>query len=227
MKIFLNERFIELTNAQPAVSNGEQLVVFTSGHALVTSVKEFFQNDGISRLIISDPLFSEHEMESLDLNSEYVREGVPKVISALLGCFDYIPAAGGVVRFNESAWLFIYRNGKWDLPKGKLEKKDKDPKGFVFTVMNAALREVREETGLKTLKVINRLPGTWHIFTHKRKVFLKHTYWFLLEGSRYEQLVPQSSEGIDDARWIEADRLSFVLDNTYHSLKDLLRPLVR
>ena len=93
--------------------------------------------------------------------------------------------------------------------------------------MNAALREVREETGLKTLKVISRLPGTWHIFTHKRKVFLKHTYWFLLEGSGNEQLVPQSSEGIDDVRWIDGDKLSSVLDNTYHSLKDLLTPLIR
>lgn len=227
MKIFLNERIIELTNAQPTVNSDEQMVVFTSGHALVTSVNEFIRNGKVRRLIISDPSFNEQEMESLDLSSEHVGNEVSPVIGALLRCFDYIPAAGGVVRFGENSWLFIFRNGKWDLPKGKLEKKDKDHKGFVFTIMNAALREIREETGLKTLKVIARLPGTWHIFTHKRKVFLKHTYWFLLEGSGDERLVPQSSEGIDDVRWIDGDKLSSVLDNTYHSLKDMLTPLIR
>ena len=227
MKIFLNERIIEVTNTKPAVHSDEQMVTYTSGHALVTSIREYFINDRIRRLIINDPSFSEQDMESLDLASESGIKSVSPAIFALLDYFDYIPAAGGVVRFAECSWLFIFRNGKWDLPKGKLEKKDKDQKGFVFTIMNAALREVREETGLKTLRVIARLPGTWHIFTHKRKVFLKHTYWFLLEGAGHEQLVPQSSEGIDEVRWIKGDELSSVLENTYHSLKDLLIPVLR
>jgi 8-oxo-dGTP pyrophosphatase MutT (NUDIX family) len=227
MKIFLNDRVIELTNIHSEASSGERLIVFTTGHALVTSLSEFFQDDRIRRLIISDPTFLSPVPGSPDLSSEYGRKGVPQVISALLGSFHYIPAAGGVVQSEDGFWLFIYRNGKWDLPKGKIEKKDRDHKGFVFTTMKAALREVREETGLKNLRVLSHLPETWHFFTHKNKIFLKHTYWFLLEGCGQEKLIPQSSEGIDDVRWIARNELSSVMDNTYHSLKELLIPLLR
>jgi 8-oxo-dGTP pyrophosphatase MutT (NUDIX family) len=227
MRIFLNERVVELTNIHPETSEGEKLVIYTTGHALVTSLIEFFQDDTIRRLIISDPTFHEPVADSLDLSSKDGRRGVPKAICDMLGSFNYIPAAGGIVKSEDGFWLFIYRNGKWDLPKGKIEKKDRDHNGFVFTTMKAALREVREETGLKSLSVLARLPETWHFFTHKKKVFLKHTYWFLLEGSGQEQLVPQISEGIELARWIPEVELSTVLENTYHSLKDLIIPMLR
>ena len=54
--------------------------------------------------------------------------------------FPSVEAAGGLVKHQDGRFLFIYRNNKWDLPKGKLENNE--------TYDYAALREVKEECGL-------------------------------------------------------------------------------
>ena len=51
-----------------------------------------------------------------------------------------IEAAGGLVINRKGEYLFIYRNDKWDLPKGKLEKGERKRQG--------AVREVEEECGI-------------------------------------------------------------------------------
>ena len=58
-----------------------------------------------------------------------------------------IYASGGIVKNKKSEILFIFRRGKWDLPKGKADKGE--------TKKQTALREVKEETGVKEL-VINK-----------------------------------------------------------------------
>ena len=37
---------------------------------------------------------------------------------------DTIKAAGGIVRNKNNELLFIFRKGKWDLPKGKVDKNE-------------------------------------------------------------------------------------------------------
>ena len=37
--------------------------------------------------------------------------------------FPIVEAAGGLVEHTNGSFLFIHRNNKWDLPKGKTEKK--------------------------------------------------------------------------------------------------------
>ena len=59
--------------------------------------------------------------------------------------FHLIKAAGGAVTDDEGRILLIYRKGKWDLPKGKLE--DNEP------IELCADREVKEETGLTELEL--------------------------------------------------------------------------
>ena len=39
--------------------------------------------------------------------------------------FPLVQAAGGLVENKNKQFLFICRNNKWDLPKGKIEKKKK------------------------------------------------------------------------------------------------------
>jgi 8-oxo-dGTP pyrophosphatase MutT (NUDIX family) len=51
-----------------------------------------------------------------------------------------IKAGGGIVVNEQNEVLLIYRRGKWDLPKGKLDDGE--------TIEECALREVKEETGL-------------------------------------------------------------------------------
>ena len=72
-----------------------------------------------------------------------------------------IGAAGGVVENSKQQLLFIYRNGIWDLPKGKIEfKEDKRV---------AAIREVEEECGLKDPKITGDLPSTYHTYERNGK----------------------------------------------------------
>ena len=59
--------------------------------------------------------------------------------------FKVIKAAGGVVQNSQNKYLLIFRRGKWDLPKGKIDKGE--------TIKNAATREVMEETGLHEIEL--------------------------------------------------------------------------
>ncbi|MGF1926130.1 MAG: NUDIX domain-containing protein, partial [Bacteroidia bacterium] len=67
-----------------------------------------------------------------------------------------IKAAGGLVENAKREYLFIFRNKKWDLPKGKVEKGEK--------IKVAAVREVEEECGVKIERRGKRLCKTYHVY---------------------------------------------------------------
>jgi 8-oxo-dGTP pyrophosphatase MutT (NUDIX family) len=131
--------------------------------------------------------------------------------------FKIIEAAGGLVRNKKGEWLFIFRNGKWDLPKGKIEKGE--------SIKKAAIREVEEECGVKNLKIIKELNPTYHIYSHHQKNILKPTYWFKMECGDTSKLIPQTEEGITEVKWMAADKLQPVFDNTYESIKEVLKEI--
>jgi 8-oxo-dGTP pyrophosphatase MutT (NUDIX family) len=138
--------------------------------------------------------------------------------SAFQSLFVLLPAAGGVVQ-SEEGFLFIFRKGHWDLPKGKIDKGE--------TPEEAALREVREETGLVTLSITGILPSTWHIYRspwekHYNKWILKETKWFTMYAGADQPLVPETEEDIEKAVWIKSSEFNRILDNTYASLKILI-----
>ena len=81
-----------------------------------------------------------------------------------------IKAAGGLVKNLNGEYLFIYRNDKWDLPKGKVEKNER--------VKEAAVREVEEECGIKVDKLGDKICKTYHVYINKGDVVLKKTHWF-------------------------------------------------
>jgi 8-oxo-dGTP pyrophosphatase MutT (NUDIX family) len=129
--------------------------------------------------------------------------------------FKHIEAAGGVVRNHAGEYLFIRRYGVWDLPKGKLHKKER--------IQNGALREVAEETGLTKLKIQKQLPSTFHIYTDKKGVeILKETFWFEMICDEGQIPVPQQEEDITEVRWFSAEKLEIPLQNSYASLRFLL-----
>ena len=94
-----------------------------------------------------------------------------------------VVAAGGVVTNKEGKVLFIYRNDKWDLPKGKLDKGE--------TIEACALREVAEETGVKGLKIENFLQTTYHIFKRNGGYKLKEVHWYAMKTSYKGELKGQ------------------------------------
>jgi len=113
-----------------------------------------------------------------------------------LNMFKLIEAAGGLVRnLKTNHFLFIFRNKKWDLPKGRINKNEE--------VQKAAIREVEEETGVENLSIIKPLNTTYHIFKRNRKYRLKKTFWYLMETDYNGERTPETKEGIEKAIWID------------------------
>lgn len=120
-------------------------------------------------------------------------------------------AAGGAVEDEQGRLLVIHRRGHWDLPKGKLDKGE--------TSDVAAVREVQEECGLVSLRIIEPLPCTWHTYTERGQLWLKRTDWYRMQASSAEQLVPQHEEDIEQVRWATRDELPEIIASSYASLR--------
>ena len=136
------------------------------------------------------------------------------VINIFKKKFPEIIAAGGKVINNKSEILFIYRNKKWDLPKGKAEKNE--------IISKTALREVEEETGIKNLSIIKPLEKTYHIFKRGGKNYLKTTYWFEMKSDYNGKFKPQKKEGITRVEWIGVENLSYILPKSYANIRLLI-----
>ena len=102
--------------------------------------------------------------------------------------FQLIEAAGGVVTNSKKQVLWIRRNDKWDLPKGKVEVGEQ--------IQEAAVREVKEECGLTSIRLGVLLGVTYHIYSCKDVYVLKKSYWFSMSCPAQQDLIPQLEEGI-------------------------------
>ena len=138
----------------------------------------------------------------------------PVVLSAAL-CQTFVmaPAAGGVV-LHDGQFAAIERHGIPDLPKGHLEEGEK--------AVDAAVREVQEETGLQQLSVVRQLPSSWHCYLYEDEWRLKQTSWFLMETPDASSLQPQQDEDITEVVFLGPSDLDWFLKNTYRSLADTL-----
>lgn len=122
-----------------------------------------------------------------------------------------IEAGGGLVYNEKREILFIFRKGKWDLPKGVTKKKE--------AIEDSAIREVEEETGVQNLKIIKPLPTTYHVFKRKDKYRLKITHWFEMETDYQGELFPEQEEDITKAVWKNFEDSKEALKNSYGNIK--------
>ena len=141
-----------------------------------------------------------------------------KLEKHFLKYFLVVEAAGGLVEHTDGRYLFIYRNDKWDLPKGKIEKNE--------VIIDAAIREVTEETGVGDLMVTKPLNTTYHVFNSKGKFKLKKTYWFLMKSNYNAPLVPQEEENIQAAVWRPRADFPLLMENAYENIKILLEEII-
>lgn len=128
-----------------------------------------------------------------------------------------VEAAGGVVHNDKGEILFIRRNKKWDLPKGKIEKGE--------SVEEAALREVIEETGILNLELQHFLMTTYHIFTRDDKFRLKITHWYRMHSNYDGEFVPQLDEGIKKVKWKDERKVMEALTDSYENIKLLFQDM--
>jgi 8-oxo-dGTP pyrophosphatase MutT (NUDIX family) len=145
-----------------------------------------------------------------------VCKDVNKVFSHLFQDYRYLEAAGGIVR-KEDSFLIIRRLGRWDIPKGKMDEGE--------TPEQTAVREIEEECGIHNLKIVSKLTETLHTYEFKGSDVLKRTYWYLLEYSGDEQLIPQLEEQITEVRWITRDEFTQIRQDTFASIHDVLDAL--
>ena len=120
-------------------------------------------------------------------------------------------AGGGLVYNKNGEVLFIFRNGKWDLPKGGIEKGEE--------IEYTALREVEEETGVNKLLINNKLQKTYHIFRRNGKYKLKITHWFEMTTDFEGTPQPQEDEGIEKVAWLNPAQIQQALKNSYENIK--------
>jgi len=122
-------------------------------------------------------------------------------------------AGGGLVTNAEGHTLFIFRKGKWDLPKGKIDRGE--------TIEDGAVREVKEETGVKKLKMQALAGMTYHIFKRNETYQLKETFWFYMSTTYTGDLKPETKEDITKAVWKNDKKTRKALEKTYPNIKHL------
>lgn len=139
---------------------------------------------------------------------------IEKIFENLISKMKIVNAAGGLVKNSEGEYLFIYRLGKWDLPKGKVEIGEK--------MKEAALREVEEECGIKIDYLGKKIATTYHTYCLKGKVVLKQTKWYEMGVNKRPELIPQLEEDITAAEWINKKEFDKIEQNTYPLIRDIL-----
>jgi hypothetical protein len=196
-KVYFNNRTAFLGKDFPGIQeNSENLVhEFSNGQELQKIVLHFSSSEQIRNLYLS-------------------HDNLPLLEQAFKSCFTLIKAGGGLVINGNGDFLTIYRNGVWDLPKGKLEEGE--------NFKNAALREVEEETGLKKLVVVAPLVSTYHSYPWSDQLILKETRWFKMNYPDCKKPVLQVKEGITAYRWVKPGKADFLIENTYLSILDVL-----
>lgn len=193
-RIFINENQLTLSSSVSQVEIDKTLEVL---HYIgVESIREAIKRAQISSLI----------MVSVDLEVMW---------RDFCSHFKQIDAAGGVILNDNRHILWIFRNGKWDLPKGKVESKE--------SIMNAAIREVKEECSVDDIRLGPILGKTYHIYRFNGLNILKSSYWYGMTCSGEQSLKPQIEEGITKVIWADTKQHRKCLTNTYSSISELLK----
>ncbi len=178
----------------------------------------------LTNQIVKETDFQLFLLESVDIKQLIIKLYNNKIQKAYLYCPDEkeimtklkekIPvckAGGGLVYNQNNEVLFIFRNGKWDLPKGGTEKGE--------DLQLTAMREVTEETGVNKLLIHDKLQKTYHIFKRNGVYKLKITHWFKMSSTFTGTPIGQLEEGIEKVAWLNQDQIKDALKNSYENIK--------
>lgn len=140
-------------------------------------------------------------------------ENIEEIWKEFQKLFRIIEAAGGLVTNPQGELLFIKRLGKWDLPKGKMEKGESREE--------SAIREIEEETGLKDVELGKFINTTYHIYIERNgEKILKCTHWFEMSFDGEDTSTPQIEEGITEVAWKNTPQIKEeVFPSTFQNIK--------
>lgn len=157
-----------------------------------------------------------HEMKQPKVHAGiYLHPDLEELRKAFWKKFTIIQAGGGLVQNPKGDILMMFRRGKWDLPKGKRDEGE--------SIEECTVREIKEETGLKEVRIHAPLLTTYHTYDLNGKHILKETYWFKLSAPDNQPLVPQAEEQITALEWVAPHQLSEHMKNSFPSIEDVLK----
>lgn len=162
-----------------------------------------------------DKLIHSLEIKMVKSNVLIVGRDLEKLRERFMSLFKLIVAGGGIVENEQREILMIYRKGKWDLPKGKIEKDEKKRDG--------AAREVEEETGVKVDLVKDKVIKTYHTYNLNHKRMLKETHWYHMLAKSDQELIPQLEEDVEKVLWVKREEIVEYLGKSYNSIQEVMK----
>ncbi|MFN5795870.1 MAG: NUDIX hydrolase [Bacteroidota bacterium] len=199
IKIYYNHKLLQLDTHPPEFKDWEKWNIVNN----YTGISEF--------LIFLDLM----KVEPYLKNILFWNQNLEMMLNDLTSNIMQVEAAGGIVENKNGDLLFIKRLGKWDLPKGKIEKGE--------SIQETALREIEEECGIDNLKLGSKICDTYHFYLEKDSLLLKKSYWFRVNYNGNDlNLKPQENENITEAKWLNKSDIAQIKNNTYPSILNIL-----
>jgi 8-oxo-dGTP pyrophosphatase MutT (NUDIX family) len=211
MIIFINDVPVRILKANEQPDQGRVNVIIDASEGPLTQAKlihhVWIQNVSEDDLgVLLNFLDSKIPINLFSLYLSVVNYDTMK--QYLRNKFKVVKAAGGLVRKKEK-FLMIYRMKKWDLPKGKIERGEKNRK--------AAAREVEEECNV-TVKVDGKICTTWHTYTMNKRAMIKKTRWYIMDVVDDSKMRPALAEDIEETRWMNRKEVYHALEHSYKSI---------
>ena len=197
-KVFFNQKPLILTNKIQYISDTEPLLFIK--YSSVTQIIKALKSSKNSKVFL-------------------YHKDMDKLWKGFKKKFPIVEAAGGLVKRTDNKLLFIFRNNKWDLPKGGVEKKE--------LIIDAAKREVTEETGVADIIVEKKISETYHIFKKGKRFRLKKTYWFKMSTTYMGKTKPQTEEGIEKTKWVSNKNIEDILNDAFENIRIIVLEVLK
>ncbi len=199
-KIFINEYPLVITdNEQDFFEGGNYRMVDDTPEAIATAIETLEKSVKLSA----------------PFGLMVMCEDANRTFAAFSKPYEKITAAGGLVYNEKAELLLILRQGKWDLPKGKVDEGE--------TIPEAAVREVQEECSIDRIQLGPLLTQTFHTYILDNRKVLKTTHWYRMLAKDYRRMSPQLEENITELKWFNPEELDLQSLDTYNSIRELLR----
>ena len=197
-KVFFNQKPLILTDKIHYISDTEPLLFIK--YSSVTQIIKALKSSKNSKVFL-------------------YHKDMDKLWKGFKKKFPIVEAAGGLVKRTDNKLLFIFRNNKWDLPKGGVEKKE--------LIIDAAIREVTEETGVGDIIVEKKISETYHIFKKGKRFRLKKTYWFKMSTTYMGKTNPQTEEGIEKTKWVSNKNIEDILNDAFENIRIIVLEVLK